>query len=232
MSNLVLYDKLRAALVACVKVDEVVQIKDEAEKLAAYARIVNDVEAEMKFAELRLRAVQRLGELSIALDKAKLAGKGTVCLPNGGKTKAQALADVGISTSTAQRYEQLAGGRRAHDQKAARVAADRYFAGQRERRTPPTMDGLQAAVDESRGTRPTLLQPSQRAVEEAPRQFKFKRLPVVEERPTIMAPYYHVPTTYEEGLERAAALLDDMAKEDPRPSLEQAAARVRKLKEH
>lgn len=51
----------------------------------------------------------RIGELSRELEKAEYdKGHGTV-IPSGGKYKAQALADAGISTSAAHRYEQLIG---------------------------------------------------------------------------------------------------------------------------
>ena len=59
----------------------------------------------MKFAELRLPANIKLGELSRELGKAKpgtsKGGKrgGTNELPHAGKIKAEALAEVGISTA-------------------------------------------------------------------------------------------------------------------------------------
>lgn len=57
-----------------------------------------------KFAEIRLRACQRIGQLSAELEKAT-ANQHTVLLPNDEKkqTKEQSLAEAGISTSTANR---------------------------------------------------------------------------------------------------------------------------------
>ena len=61
--------------------------------------------------EIRLRAIRNIGELSRELEKAPPI-RGDL-LPVDGKkmTKEQRLADVGISTSAAQRYEELAGPR-------------------------------------------------------------------------------------------------------------------------
>jgi hypothetical protein len=50
----------------------------------------------------------RIGQMSAALEKAEAHG-GQICLPSGGKSKADALAEAGISTSAAHRYEELAG---------------------------------------------------------------------------------------------------------------------------
>ncbi len=45
---------------------------------------------------------RRIGELSQQLEKAELAGRGTVSLPSSGKTKAATLKEAGISTSQAE----------------------------------------------------------------------------------------------------------------------------------
>jgi hypothetical protein len=58
-------------------------------------------------------------------------------VPVGGKFKAEAFADTGISTSTAHRYEELTGGREEQGQKAARVAAEKYFAEQKQAEQSP-----------------------------------------------------------------------------------------------
>src|SRR5271165_918263 len=51
-----------------------------------------------------------IGELWRELEKVQTLGGGRVGIPTSGKPKAAALRDAGISTSTAQRYEQLVGG--------------------------------------------------------------------------------------------------------------------------
>ena len=53
-------------------------------------------------AEIKLRAVRRLGEISKTLPKAHKTGQGTnVQLPATGKLKCDTLKDAGISTSMA-----------------------------------------------------------------------------------------------------------------------------------
>jgi hypothetical protein len=58
-----------------------------------------------------LRACQRIGEISLELEKAESHG-GKIWLPDDGKSKAEQLQAAGLSTSTAYRYEQLVGGRK------------------------------------------------------------------------------------------------------------------------
>ena len=73
------------------------------------AALVRDEQARTALAECA-----RIGVLSRDLDRAQTvrqADSATVRLPAGGKSKAEALADAGISTSTAHRYEEIAGGR-------------------------------------------------------------------------------------------------------------------------
>ncbi len=56
--------------------------------------------------QIRLRAIAQIGKISRELDKAKYdKGHGTV-IPASGKYKEQQLADAGLSTSTANRYEE------------------------------------------------------------------------------------------------------------------------------
>jgi hypothetical protein len=59
-------------------------------------------------AEIKLRAVRRIGQLSKELEKVETAGPSTVRLPASGKPKAAVLKEAGLSTSTAHRCEQVA----------------------------------------------------------------------------------------------------------------------------
>jgi N6-adenosine-specific RNA methylase IME4 len=88
-------------------VDEAKTIRDKAEAIRAYARQVKNPKLEADCWEIRKRAEDKLGELSRALEKSVLAGKGKRNLPAGGKIKAVVLKDAGISTSAANRYEQF-----------------------------------------------------------------------------------------------------------------------------
>jgi hypothetical protein len=105
MSALIKYDQARQALAACRNVDDIKDIRDKSEAMRLYAKQANDTELEQWAAEIKLRAQRAIGEISRTLEKQQgNAGK----LPTGGKFKTEALADAGISTSTANRYEQLA----------------------------------------------------------------------------------------------------------------------------
>lgn len=104
MSTLAKYDQARQALAACRSVDEVKGVRDKAEAMQLYAKQAHDTELEQMAAEIKLRAQRAIGELSAALEKQK----NQAALPTGGKSKGEVLADAGISTSAANRYEKLA----------------------------------------------------------------------------------------------------------------------------
>jgi site-specific DNA-methyltransferase (adenine-specific) len=106
--NLVRYDQARVALYEARTVDDAKDIKDKAEALLIYARQTKDAEMEAWVAEIKLRAMRRIGELSAELDSAQ--GKRTdTLLPTGGKkSKEEALKDAGISKSSADRCEKIA----------------------------------------------------------------------------------------------------------------------------
>jgi len=104
MSALIKYDQARQALAACRNVDEIKDIRDKSEAMRLYAKQAQDTELEQWAAEIKLRAQRAIGEISVALEKQK----NQTALPTGGKSKSEALADAGISTSTANRYEKLA----------------------------------------------------------------------------------------------------------------------------
>lgn len=147
MSALVRYEQARTALAECARIDEASEIRDKAAALAAYSRQRDDRELEVWVREIHLRACVRIGELSRELERAEPGGAGGGSkFPAVGISKAQALADAGISTSTAHRYEELAGGREEQAQAAGRAAMEAYFAQSRADGAPPTMTGLRGAV--------------------------------------------------------------------------------------
>lgn len=112
MNALVRYEQARTALAECARIDEASEIRDKASALAAYARQRDDRDLEVWVREIHLRACVRIGELSRELERADHGGSGGGSkFPAVGTSKAQALADAGLSTSTAHRYEELAGGR-------------------------------------------------------------------------------------------------------------------------
>ena len=107
MTNLVKYDEARRALAVAVSVDEAKDIRDKAAALEAYARQKNDIEMERWVAEIKLRAITRIGEISAKLETVER--RRSDLHPNDGKqTKTEVLRRAGISTSAAHRAETLA----------------------------------------------------------------------------------------------------------------------------
>jgi len=150
IEELVLYDQMRIAISECHKIDELSGIRDQGARLAAAARIRDDKESERKFAQIKLRACQRIGEISRDLEKAeKIGGPGKFKVPTDGKLKSEVLAEAGISTSTAQRYEELAGPKLEQAARVVDKATEAYFAQQAENDKPLSFKGLNAAVDKA-----------------------------------------------------------------------------------
>jgi hypothetical protein len=98
---------MRLSVEQCAQIDEAKEIRDKAEALAHYARQRDDKELDVWMSEIRLRAVIRIGELSRELEKVVTTGPSSVKIPSDGKPKEQVLAEAGLSTSTANRYEEL-----------------------------------------------------------------------------------------------------------------------------
>jgi tryptophan 2,3-dioxygenase len=146
--SLVLYDEMRVAIARCAEIDEAAKIRDVSARLEAYARIHDDTEAQQKFAEIRLRAFQKIGELSRQLEKMEgFKGNQHQVLPSDGKkqTKEQALAEAGISTSTANRAEQIAPSEPVARAVAAE-AMDNYFTQTRTNGEVPNIKGFEQTI--------------------------------------------------------------------------------------
>jgi N6-adenosine-specific RNA methylase IME4 len=107
MTELVRYEKARQALLDAKTVDEVKQIRDKAEALRLYAIQAHDIELESWASAIKLRAQRRIGEISSKLEKVQPI-HGKMRIPTSGKPKSQTLKDAGLSTSTAQRCEEIA----------------------------------------------------------------------------------------------------------------------------
>ena len=120
--------------------------------LAAYARQRDDNELDAWMSEIRLRASIRIGELVRELEPAKTIRTkkaANVRLPAGRTSKTAAIADAGLSRSTANDYEKLAGGRDKRGMAAAKAAAEAHFAQARAEQKPATMEGLRSAISDA-----------------------------------------------------------------------------------
>lgn len=112
--TLVKYEQARAALEKCSRVDEAKDIRDKAEALRVYGRQANDHALEEWAAEIKFRAMRRMGEISVTLEKAKVGGAmngkkgGKIELPPGGSSKFETLKAAGLSTQAASKCERIA----------------------------------------------------------------------------------------------------------------------------
>jgi N6-adenosine-specific RNA methylase IME4 len=102
MTQLVRYDEARRALAEAHTVDEVREIRDQAEALRAYARQAGDVEMLNWVSEIKLRAERRAGEMLKELSL------------NGGDRKSELhrervkLDDFGIDATDSHRWQKVA----------------------------------------------------------------------------------------------------------------------------
>jgi len=111
-SELARYDAMCRAIDAAYEVDEVKDIRDKALAIETYARQAQNVEAERRACEIRLRAERKAGQLLAAMEKAKGAagnpsGRGAPIVRSHDVTT-QTLADLGISKNQSSRWQKLA----------------------------------------------------------------------------------------------------------------------------
>ena len=115
MTHLVKYEAARAALIQAATFDEVMEIKDTAERMALYARQAQDNELMEKATEIRLRAERKAGEmLREAAEKGMRATRESN-LKQGNFPKSQqttsglvTLGDIGITRDQSSRWQKMA----------------------------------------------------------------------------------------------------------------------------
>jgi hypothetical protein len=106
---LVRYEAARTALAEAHRVDEVKDIRDKAEAMAAYARQAKDSELIQYATEIKVRAERRCGELLARTEKNRgAAGSRESIAVERCDRDAPTLEDMGLSKSESSRYQQLA----------------------------------------------------------------------------------------------------------------------------
>lgn len=96
------YDDMCRAIAECHRVDEVKDIRDKAEALRAYAKQANNREVEVQFAECKVRAEIKCGELLRDMaERGERARAGDN--QHGGDT--MSLADLGITAKESERFQ-------------------------------------------------------------------------------------------------------------------------------
>lgn len=106
--SLARYEAARVALAEAHRVDEVRDIRDKAEAMAAYARQAKDTELIQHATEIKVRAERRCGELTMRMVKAQGRRTDITLSDDATKLKAEMLADAGLTRQEASRYEALA----------------------------------------------------------------------------------------------------------------------------
>jgi hypothetical protein len=124
--QLVRYEAARTALAAAHSVDEVKDIRDKAEAMAAYARQAKDQELILWATEIKVRAERRCGEMLATIPRGgKFLGKnedGDFRKTDGAKT--ETVQRLGLSKEQSSRFQQLASMSSEHFEAAVATAKD------------------------------------------------------------------------------------------------------------
>ncbi len=132
MTALVRYEQARTALAECHRVDEVKDIRDKAEAMAAYARQAKDQQLILWATEIKVRAERRAGEMLRDMPKAQgvkfngRAADGSFRQSRDEST--ETLADMGVTPMQSSRWQSLASMSEEHFETA--VATAKETAGQ------------------------------------------------------------------------------------------------------
>lgn len=122
------YEQARHALAECHRVDEVKDIRDKAEAMAAYARQAKDQELIMWATDIKVRAERKAGEMLAQMPKAQgerfngRDAEGNFRRSHDETT--ETLADLGVSKVQSSRWQQLASMTDEHFEAAVATAKD------------------------------------------------------------------------------------------------------------
>lgn len=119
-TQLVRYEQARTALAECHRVDEVKDIRDKAEAMAAYARQAKDSELIQYATEIKVRAERRCGELLSATPKHE--GGRPSNRSNDTTGSPPTLAEMGLTKDESSRYQSLASMSSEHFETAVQTA--------------------------------------------------------------------------------------------------------------
>lgn len=123
MTQLILYEQARAALIAANDYDEVKDIRDQAEATAAYARQAKDTELIKRATEIKVRAERKCGEMLAKAEK-RTGGDAMKARSNGTTELPPTLAEMGITKDQSSRYQSLASMSDDHFETAVETAKD------------------------------------------------------------------------------------------------------------
>lgn len=107
MTNLTKYDAARYALQAAITVDEVKDIRDKSEAMAAYARQAKDVELIKWATEIKVRAERKAGQLLADIPKVK-GGNPNFATGHTMLPVAKTLEELGVTKNESSRWQKLA----------------------------------------------------------------------------------------------------------------------------
>lgn len=107
MNALTKYDAARYALSVAVEVDEVKDIRDKAEAMAAYARQAKDTELVQWATEIKVRAERRAGQMLAEMPKQN-GGHAAKARSHDVTEVPKTLADIGITKNESSRWQKLA----------------------------------------------------------------------------------------------------------------------------
>jgi hypothetical protein len=110
-TSLAIYDSMVLAIDRCYQVDEVKDLRDKAMAFEHYARQAQNVEAERKAIEVRIRAERRAGQLLKDMERSPVAKNPKAFddkKPSEPSPYARAKQDAHISENQAHRWQKLA----------------------------------------------------------------------------------------------------------------------------